>query len=112
MSDQKPVPLLLMADYMADPLWTRTSSGLGECSISLESLPLSRRLREQLRAWAARYDARLHTDNKWQSQEDEALWLSDGRALLTSVREELGPDYDVQYFEEPPGDYIENSSPQ
>ncbi|MEO7124880.1 MAG: hypothetical protein ABI382_05250 [Nakamurella sp.] len=44
MSDRTPVPLLLMADYLADPVWTRTSRGAGGCMVPLDRLPLSAEL--------------------------------------------------------------------
>lgn len=55
-------------------------------------------LEERLRAWAARYDALGCTDHEWPSDGSDAGWVTDGRALLTAVRTELGPGYDVQYF--------------
>jgi len=51
MSDRAPVPLLLMADYLADPVWTRTSSGAGGCMVPLDRLPLGAELKSRLRAW-------------------------------------------------------------
>ncbi|MGH3189113.1 MAG: hypothetical protein ACRDPY_37870 [Streptosporangiaceae bacterium] len=100
MSDQEPVvPLLLMADYLADPLWYRSSSGAGECMVSLDRLPLSAELKSQLRAWAARYDALMDTGYEWSGRLEEAAWDADGRALLEPLREELGRGYDVQYFD-------------
>lgn len=89
-----------MADYLADPLWYRGPHGTGEYMISLDRLPLSAELKGRLRAWADRFDALMHTDYEFPSDADEAAWIADGRALLGPVQEELGPDYDVDYFHE------------
>ncbi|MDQ2852895.1 MAG: hypothetical protein M3Y49_19580 [Actinomycetota bacterium] len=99
MSDRAPVPLLLMADYLADPVWYRSSSGTGECMVSLDRLPLSAELKSRLRAWAGRYDALMDTGYEWSSRSDEDDWERDGRVLLETLREELGRGYDVQYFD-------------
>jgi hypothetical protein len=39
MLDHRSIPILLMADYLADPLWHRTAEGTS--MISLDALPLS-----------------------------------------------------------------------
>ncbi|HEU5008465.1 MAG TPA: hypothetical protein VFT67_15930 [Jatrophihabitantaceae bacterium] len=99
MSDRDPVRLLLMADYLADPLWYRSTTGVGESMVSLERLQLSADLKSRLRAWARRFDALMDTDYEWPSRMEEATWEAAGRALLEPLREELGPGYDVQYFD-------------
>lgn len=48
MSAPEPVRLLLMADYLADPLWYRAPEGMGGTMISLDRLSLSRPLKERL----------------------------------------------------------------
>ncbi len=97
-SDRERVRLLLMADYLADPLWYRASSGVVTYMIRLESLPLSAKLRERLRAWASRYDALMETGYEWPNPAEEAAWVVDGRSLWNILRVELGPGYDVRYF--------------
>lgn len=99
MSDRAPVPLLLMADYLADPVWTRTSSGAGGCMVPLDRLPLGAELKGRLRAWAARFDALMDTEYQWPSRSEEISWVGDGRVLLETLQEELGRGYDVQYFD-------------
>ncbi len=99
MSDRAPVPLLLMADYLADPVWTRTSSGAGGCMVPLDRLPLGAELKGKLRAWAARFDALMDTGYQWPSGREEITWVGDGRVLLKTLQEELGRGYDVQYFD-------------
>jgi hypothetical protein len=97
MSDQAPVPLLLMADYLADPIWTRSPSGAGRCMVSLDRLPLGAELKGRLRAWAARFDALMDTGYEWPSRMEEIAWVSDGRVLLETLKQELGRGYDIQY---------------
>jgi hypothetical protein len=98
-SDRAPVPLLLMADYLADPIWTRSSSGAGGCTVPLDRLPLGDELKSRLHAWAARFDALMDTGYEWPSRMEEIAWVSEGRVLLETLRQELGWGYDVQYFD-------------
>jgi len=96
---REPVPLLLMADYLADPVWYRSSNGAGGCMVPLDRLPLSAELKSRLRAWAGRYDALMDTGYEWSSRLEGAAWVVDGRVLLGTLRTELGRGYDVQYFD-------------
>jgi hypothetical protein len=88
-----------MADYGAGPLWRRCPSvqGTRVVNLNLDSLPLSSQLKQELRAWAARFDALSGTDYEWPSRAARQHWVADGRALLDPVRRELGADYDVTY---------------
>jgi hypothetical protein len=94
--------LLVMADYFADPIWLRTAHGGGSVSINLESLPLRDDLIAKLRAWAARFDALQHSDYEWPDDATRVSWTEEGHRLTDLVRDELGPDFDVQYFHEQP----------
>lgn len=90
-----------MADYGADPLWHRGVDGGGVAMISLDTLPLSTALKSRLRAWAHRYDILMQAGGyAWPDPATKAAWITEGRALLAPVRRELGPGYDVAYFEE------------
>jgi hypothetical protein len=99
MMDRSPVPLLLMADYLADPIWTRSSSGVGGCMVPLDRLPLRAELKGRLRAWAARFDALMDTGYEWPSLMEEIAWVSDGRVLVETLRKKPGRGYDFQYFD-------------
>lgn len=88
-----------MADYGADPLWHRTPDGKGSSMISLDTLPLSSELKNRLRAWARRHDDLMDPAHERPSQAAETEWVAEGQALLPSLRRELGPEYDVEYFE-------------
>lgn len=93
------MPILLMADYGADPLWRRGQGGKANGMIALDALPLSTRLTQDLRAWAARFDALSETDYEWPNTADERKWVADGQALLEPDQRELGAGYDVSYFD-------------
>lgn len=100
MSDRIPRELVVMADYGAPPIWSKTASGGGGVAISLDRLPLSGPTRHQLSEWAARYDQLLFTDDEWTCEEDKVEWIARGRTLARSVADELGAEYRVSYFEE------------
>ena len=90
-----------MADYGADPLWRRYASGETArlIALNLDTLPLSTTLKQDLRAWAARFDALSETGYEWPNAADERKWITDGRALLEPLRRELRPEYEVSYFD-------------
>lgn len=95
-SEKATISLVLMADYLADPLWSGGPNGAtGE--VSLDRLPLSAELKASLRAWAARYDDLMRTGYEWASDAARLAWTADGRALLKPVIDELGPGFEVSY---------------
>lgn len=96
--EDRPISLLLMADYLADPLWRRGSDGATRM-VSLDRLPLTAELKAALRAWAARYDDLMRTDYEWPSDAERIAWTAEGRALLGPASEELGPAYEVSYHD-------------
>ena len=89
----------VMADYHTFPLWSRDSGD----NIGPDDLPISPGLRDALRAWAARYDATLNEeyppDSGFASAEEEHAFTADGLALARRVAAELGPGYQVEYFD-------------
>lgn len=68
--------------------------------VPLDDLPLGLDLKKRLLSWARRYDELLESDFEWASPSAEAEWLAEGRRLLDPVRDELGSEYDVEYFED------------
>ena len=98
MTERAPVSLVLMADYLADPLWSGGPHGVTGM-VSLDRLPLSAELRTSLRAWAARYDALMSSGYQWTSDAERLAWTADGRALLAPLINELGPGFNVSYRE-------------
>lgn len=80
-----------MADWNADPVWTKCGM------VGLETLPLSPRLIADLLAWARRWEA-LH-DRAFLVREKDSYsaWVTSGRRLSRDLQLELGPTYDVEY---------------
>jgi len=89
----------LMADYGAFPLWWLNRRGGGP-GIHPDALPLSPELKMRLLAWAAVYDQLMQTDYEWPNDQALAAFVRQGWALLAELREELGPGYEVWYFNE------------
>jgi hypothetical protein len=50
--------------------------------------------------WVEEHDRLLGSAFEWPSEEVKAAFVADGRQLLARVRAELGPDYEVVYFDE------------
>ena len=91
--------VLLMCDYLADPLWTAG----GGAMLSVDSFPLSSQTKAALRAWADSYNALMDHDYAWPSPAYRDAFEKEGRRLWAVVQDELGPDYDVGYFSEGEG---------
>ena len=89
----------LMADYYCHPLWGTESDNFGD--ISPEELPISLELKNNLNAWAKRYDAILNTDDPklsgFSSAEEENIFIADGYKLAERLQEELGSTYKIIY---------------
>ena len=92
-----PTRLVMAADYLADPLWTREPNGRTGAMVPLEQLPLSQATRARLRAWAARFDRLMDTGYEWPNAAEHRTWLADGRALHRIVCVELGAGYEVSF---------------
>jgi hypothetical protein len=89
--------LKMMADYGAFPLWA-VDGGLEP-----DALPLSPALITDLQTWADEHDRLLGPTFEWPSDQARARFVADGRRLLARVRDELGPGYQVAYFNETTG---------
>jgi hypothetical protein len=87
----------VMADYECWPLWN------GE-NLDPDSLPPSAYLREQLAAWAERYDETLldeyPPESGFLSGSEAEKFVEDGRELAQMFGRELGHEYAVTYFNE------------
>jgi hypothetical protein len=87
----------VMADYECWPLWK------GE-NLDPDSLPISAYLREQLTAWAERYDETLldeyPPESGFSSESEAEKFVDDGRELAQMLAQELGQEYAVTYFNE------------
>ena len=91
----EPVRLVFKADFASDPLWLRTEDGRGSRMLSLDSMPLSRELKRELREWAARHDELSDPPFAWGADSELDEWKRHGQELLAALRTELGPSYDV-----------------
>ena len=86
------LPLLrVMADYSADPIWTAA----GE--VDLDTLPISDRLRRDLRTWADIFDTLPATKFRFQAPGGRSGFNQTGRQLARRLEQELGHAYTVEY---------------
>jgi hypothetical protein len=115
----------LMADYGAFPLWAvpdeapwpragdhfwtsaRRPDDVSPATVEVwageltpTDLPLSASLIAALQHWADEHDRLLGPTFDWPSDDAKATFVADGRRLLDLVRAELGPGYEVAYFDE------------
>lgn len=90
----------LMADYGGTILWKNDASEVGP--IDLDSMPLTEGLKHDLQAWADAYDKTLNQeyppDSGFPSPAEEAAFEAEGQRLWRELRRELGPEFDVVYF--------------
>lgn len=86
------------SDDSSSPAWEVWAGGLAP-----DALPLSEALIAALQDWADEHDRLLGPTFEWPSAEAQAAFVADGRRLLGRVREELGPGYEVVYFDETTG---------
>jgi hypothetical protein len=100
--------LRLMPDYECYPLWE--SRAAGAVNVDPADLPISDRLRQELRAWAQQYDATLNRHDPASSgfadREAEQAFEQEGLRLWQALRDELGPAADVSYFSQLAGEDI------
>lgn len=84
-----------MADYGAFPLWADQAGDL-----DTGELPLSASLVAELQEWAETHDRLLGPTFEWPSRQAKFDFVAEGRRLLDLLREELGPGYEVVYFDD------------
>ena len=89
----------LMAEHGAGPMWNLDLSSLGP--IDLANLPLKPETVLMLQGWSERYQNRLNWDDpassNWFTPEEELEFDKEGVQLWLRLREELHPEYQVQY---------------
>ncbi|WP_432571131.1 hypothetical protein [Kineococcus sp. SYSU DK005] len=101
MSDwtEKPIPVLLAPGFGGDPLHFRSPTLQTIGNLDLDRLPLSSRLKDELRAWehlVQQAHAALKTPA---AERNLRTWAIQAREdLLPRLREELGANYDVQFI--------------
>lgn len=96
MTEGEPLPteLRVFPDYGADPVWQ--PDGMAD----LEALPVSARLRTDLRAWAREWEDLMGTQqNRYTVIDDRAYdaWQRQGARLARALQGELGDDVVVSY---------------
>lgn len=84
--------LRLMADYTADPVWT--DEGMGD----LEDLPISARLRKELREWAHEWKLILGPSFEVREKDRYRRWTASGERHALHLEKELGPAFEVEYW--------------
>lgn len=93
---QERTNLEMWCDYTADPIWRRVH---GETSmVSLESLPISEELRQDLRAWARAWEGMTWPPEERRKRVDREEWRSFvdvGRDLRDQLEKALGPSFEV-----------------
>lgn len=90
--------IVVMADYGAFPVWHNGGSNRG--------VPMSAELRQALVLWAEAYD-RHNLNDTWPAEQPYDRWRARGRELAIRLRDELGSDWTVEYFDwgpDPDGD--------
>ena len=92
----------LMAEYSAFPLWIVEPTSPGP--IDPKKLPLQQETLAQLTAWSEKYQSQLNLEDPANSnflQGRELLeFEEEGVRLWLRLREELSPEYEVEYFSE------------
>ena len=79
----------IMADYCADGVWLKDGA-----ATTADDLPISPRLRDELRSWQRTYD-----EDADKPGFDVAAFSKWGRKIALDVKREL-PDWTVVYFDE------------
>jgi len=90
--------LRVFPDYSADPVWT--DRGM----VDLDELPITDRLRSQLRQWARDWEALMGVREARYAIADEPehqVWLERGRDYARQLQRELGDSYVVAFEEWP-----------
>jgi hypothetical protein len=94
----------LMTDYGCFPVWEIDSAA--PRNIDPQSLPISARLKADLEAWAASYDATLNLDDPaasgFHDADEEVAFRRTGVELGARLTAELGGEFVVQLGEQYP----------
>jgi hypothetical protein len=68
--------------------------------LSYEESGVSRTLRRSMEAWESHYYETMDTDFTWRSREDQNYHAEEGRRLAERLSVEVGPAFEVQYFDQ------------
>lgn len=87
----------LMPEYECFPLWGYINNELS--NINPESLPISKRLKDDLNQWADGYESTYSRNNPiesgFSSELEEKKFLNDAYALKNKLQLELGLSYEI-----------------
>ena len=93
--------LRVMADYGAVPVWALRKRRFGANRdigmVAAERLAISSELKNDLQSWADVFDAN-GLRAAWSGTPEHARWVEAGRVLAARLDDELGPRYEVFYF--------------
>ena len=88
-----------MPDYNCFPVWCTDSDNSG--GIEPSQLSISQELKQDLFAWASRYDNTLNCDDPlnsgFESEEEEQKFREDGIKLHKRLQKELGKEIKVAF---------------
>lgn len=91
-----------MADYDCFPIWDLGPSG--PRNVNPKELPLSQSLLGKLEAWAREYDKTLNRidpgGSGFSTGDQHRRFVDDGRRLALELAQELGPHYEILYFDD------------
>jgi hypothetical protein len=86
----------LMADYLSYPIWEGING-----DIPPDSLPISESLTDSLLNWASDYDKTFVSydppSSGFESQESADKFVATGYDLLSRLKAELGPDFEIAH---------------
>ena len=92
----------LMAEYSSYPLWSLDASSSGP--INPADLPLTKETLFLLQSWSDKYESRLNihdpAKSNFFSQDERLEFEKEGVRLWLRLREELSPDFEIEYFSE------------
>ncbi|EXU62615.1 hypothetical protein Z951_40395 [Streptomyces sp. PRh5] len=99
----------LSADYECYPVWVITEQGLE--NVAPDSLPLSKRLIEDLDRWGDEYEATYNRDDPitsgFASKAAEQDFVERGNGLAHRLRDELDETWHVSYFDQSTTSHVE-----
>jgi hypothetical protein len=89
----------LAPDYECPPTWEGEGHEFG--NVDPQELPIPPALVEEIRVWAARYEATYNradpVSSRFSSPADEEDFDREGRRLWRALQESLGPQHEVSY---------------
>jgi hypothetical protein len=94
-----------MAEY-TEPPWPLWRGLRGRAPLAEDDLPLSPALKDRLKAWLNAWSEPSWVQSTWpiwqpppgvSAEQDEALWVQEGKAIREALQAELGDEYEVVF---------------